>query len=113
MQIGVALGAQWMQRSVLDAGLAVLSYASGSVLGAFLLGTLAPSITEGRGIHRHAGRAGRDDGRLGVDDGRLHLVRVHRRSDHGGVRLAAPRWLAARPALALMNTCDARAPYRR
>jgi Na+/proline symporter len=46
VQIGVALGAQWMQRSVLDAGLAVLSYASGSVLGAFLLGTLAPSITE-------------------------------------------------------------------
>ena len=35
-----------MQRSVLDAGLAVLSYASGSVLGAFLLGTLAPSVTE-------------------------------------------------------------------
>jgi SSS family solute:Na+ symporter len=46
VQIGVAIGAQWMQRSVLDAGLAVLSYASGSVLGAFLLGTLAPSITE-------------------------------------------------------------------
>jgi SSS family solute:Na+ symporter len=33
VQIGVAIGAQWMQRSVLDAGLAVLSYASGSVLG--------------------------------------------------------------------------------
>jgi solute:Na+ symporter, SSS family len=47
VQIGVALGAQWMQRSVLDAGLAVLSYASGSVLGAFLLGTLAPSVEEG------------------------------------------------------------------
>ena len=46
VQIGVAIGAQWMQRSVLDAGLAVLSYASGSVLGAFLLGTLAPSIEE-------------------------------------------------------------------
>jgi hypothetical protein len=47
VQIGVAIAAQWMQRSVLDAGLAVLSYASGSVLGAFLLGTLAPSISEG------------------------------------------------------------------
>ena len=47
VQIGVAIGAQWMQRSVLDAGLAVLSYASGSVLGAFLLGTLAPSMEEG------------------------------------------------------------------
>ena len=46
VQIGVAVAAPWMQRSVLDAGLAVLSYASGSVLGAFLLGTLAPSIDE-------------------------------------------------------------------
>jgi SSS family solute:Na+ symporter len=46
VQIGVAVAAQWMQRSVLDAGLTVLSYAAGSVLGAFLLGTLAPSIRE-------------------------------------------------------------------
>jgi solute:Na+ symporter, SSS family len=46
VQIGVAIAAQWMQRSVLDAGLAVLSYASGPVLGAFLIGTLFPSITE-------------------------------------------------------------------
>jgi hypothetical protein len=49
VQIAVAIGAQWMQRSVLDAGLAVLSWASGPVLGAFLLGTLAPGINE-----RHA-----------------------------------------------------------
>jgi len=48
VQIGIAVAAQWMQRSVLDAGLAVLSYASGAVLGAFLLGTLARSITEGQ-----------------------------------------------------------------
>jgi solute:Na+ symporter, SSS family len=46
VQLGVAVGAQWMNRSVLDAGLAVLSFASGAVLGAFLLGTLAPSIRE-------------------------------------------------------------------
>ena len=46
VQLAVAIGAQWMQRSVLDAGLAVLSFASGSVLGAFLLGTLAPSVSE-------------------------------------------------------------------
>ncbi len=39
-QIGVALAAQWMERSVLDAGLAVLSLASGPVLGAFLVGVL-------------------------------------------------------------------------
>jgi solute:Na+ symporter, SSS family len=46
VQLLVAIGAQFMNRSVLDAGLAVLSFASGSVLGAFLLGTLAPSIRE-------------------------------------------------------------------
>ena len=45
VQICVAIAAQRMQRSVLDAGLAVLSWASGPVLGAFLLGTLAPSTT--------------------------------------------------------------------
>jgi solute:Na+ symporter, SSS family len=46
VQLAVAIGAQFMNRSVLDAGLAVLSFASGSVLGAFLLGTLSPSIRE-------------------------------------------------------------------
>jgi SSS family solute:Na+ symporter len=47
VQLGVALGAQLMDRSVLDAGLAVLSFASGAVLGAFLLGTLSTRVTEG------------------------------------------------------------------
>jgi SSS family solute:Na+ symporter len=46
VQLGVALGAQWMDRSVLDAGLAVLSFASGAVLGAFLLGTLLSRTRE-------------------------------------------------------------------
>jgi SSS family transporter len=46
VQLAVAIGAQAMQQSVLDAGLAVLSLAAGPVLGAFLLGTLAPSIRE-------------------------------------------------------------------
>ena len=46
VQLAVAIGAQAMNQSVLDAGLAVLSFAAGSVLGAFLLGTLAPSIRE-------------------------------------------------------------------
>ena len=45
VQLVVALGAQWMDRSVLDAGLAVLSFASGAVLGAFLIGTLMPAST--------------------------------------------------------------------
>jgi SSS family transporter len=46
VQLAIALGAQWMDRSVLDAGLAVLSFASGAVLGAFLLGTLMPRVDE-------------------------------------------------------------------
>jgi SSS family transporter len=46
VQIAVALGARWI-RSVLDAGLAVLSLAAGPVLGAFLIGVLAPRVTTG------------------------------------------------------------------
>jgi SSS family solute:Na+ symporter len=46
VQLVIAIGAQWMDRSVLDAGLAVLSFASGSVLGAFLMGTLMSGISE-------------------------------------------------------------------
>jgi SSS family transporter len=47
VQIGVALAAQWMDRSVLDAGLAVLSLAAGPVLGAFLVGVLTRSVGAG------------------------------------------------------------------
>ena len=43
-QIGVALGAQWINRSVLDAGLLVLSFAAGPVLGAFLTGVLTTRV---------------------------------------------------------------------
>jgi len=43
-QIGVALGARWIDRSVLDAGLLVLSFAAGPVLGAFLTGVLIPRV---------------------------------------------------------------------
>jgi Na+/proline symporter len=46
VQLGVALGAQGMDRSVLDAGLAVLSFASGAVLGAFIIATLMPAVSE-------------------------------------------------------------------
>lgn len=52
VQVGVALAAEWMDRSVLDAGLAVLSFTSGSVLGAFLLATMASSVAE---RHAYAG----------------------------------------------------------
>ncbi len=45
VQIALAVAAQWMDRSVLDAGLSVLSFASGAVLGAFLLGTLSRTVT--------------------------------------------------------------------
>jgi SSS family transporter len=46
VQIAVAVAAQRMERAVLDAGLAVLSWASGPVLGAFLLATLSRTITQ-------------------------------------------------------------------
>src|SRR5262245_3369837 len=46
VQIAVALAAQRMERSVLDAGLAVLSWTSGPVLGAFLLGVLTREVGE-------------------------------------------------------------------
>ncbi len=46
VQLAIALGGQFMDRSVLDAGLAVLSFASGAVLGAFLLGTLMQGVGE-------------------------------------------------------------------
>jgi Na+/proline symporter len=43
-QIAVAIGAQYMPGSILQAGLAVLSLAAGPVLGAFLLGVLTTRI---------------------------------------------------------------------
>ena len=46
-QIAVALGAQWVTRSVLDSGLAVLSLAAGPVLGAFLTGVLTTRVRSG------------------------------------------------------------------
>jgi solute:Na+ symporter, SSS family len=44
LQIIVALGAQYVTRSVLDSGLAVLSLAAGPVLGAFLVGVLTRRV---------------------------------------------------------------------
>jgi SSS family solute:Na+ symporter len=44
VQLGVAVGAQWMDRSVLDVGLSVLSLAAGPVLGAFLVGVLTRDV---------------------------------------------------------------------
>jgi SSS family transporter len=46
VQLLVAIGAQFMSGSVLNAGLTVLSLASGSVLGAFLVATLSTSVKE-------------------------------------------------------------------
>jgi SSS family transporter len=43
-QIAVALAAQWIDRSVLDAGLLILSFAAGPVLGAFLTGVLTTRV---------------------------------------------------------------------
>ena len=44
VQLAVALGAQWMQQSVLDAGLSVLSLTTGPVLGAFMVGVLTRHV---------------------------------------------------------------------
>jgi Na+/proline symporter len=46
-QIGVALLAQRLDRSVLDAGLLVLSFAAGPVLGAFLVGVRTTRVGSG------------------------------------------------------------------
>ena len=44
-QVAVGLGAQYVTRSVLDAGLSVLSLAAGPVLGAFLTGVLTRRVS--------------------------------------------------------------------
>jgi SSS family transporter len=44
VQLSVAIGAQWLDRSVLDVGLSVLSLAAGPVLGAFLIGVLTHDV---------------------------------------------------------------------
>jgi SSS family solute:Na+ symporter len=44
VQLSVALGAQWMQQSVLSAGLSVLSLTTGPVLGAFMVGVLTRHV---------------------------------------------------------------------
>jgi solute:Na+ symporter, SSS family len=46
VQLLVAIAAQFMNGSVLNAGLTVLSLASGAVLGAFLVATLSTSVRE-------------------------------------------------------------------
>ena len=44
VQLFVALGAQWLDQGVLDAGLSVLSLTTGPVLGAFLIGVLTERV---------------------------------------------------------------------
>ena len=44
VQLAVALAAQWMDQSVLSAGLSVLSITAGPVLGAFLIGVLTSRV---------------------------------------------------------------------
>ena len=47
VQLGVALGAQYLDRSLLDSGLSVLSLTAGPVLGAFLVGVLTTRVGSG------------------------------------------------------------------
>ena len=100
VQIGVALAAQWMDQSVLDAGLAVLSLASGPVLGAFLVGVFPDARRRRRDAHGHGRRHG---GLVAVVDGRggLDVVRVHRRDGDGHRR--AGRLTGSAPQLTTRN----------
>ncbi len=50
VQLAIALAAQTMDRGVLDAGLAVLSFASGAVLGAFVIARLMPGVGESEAL---------------------------------------------------------------
>ncbi len=82
VQLGVAIGAQLMERSVLDAGLAVLSFASGPVLGAFLVGDARIRHRRSGGVLGHGRRPrGHDRGVVGRLRG-IHLVRLDRRDHH-------------------------------
>ena len=47
VQLIVAIGAQYLDRSLLDSGLSVLSLTSGPVLGAFLIGVLTTRVQSG------------------------------------------------------------------
>ena len=47
VQLGVALGAQFLDRSLLDSGLSVLSLTAGPILGAFLIGVLTSRVGAG------------------------------------------------------------------
>src|SRR4030095_11780883 len=57
-QSSVALGAEYVTRSVLDAGLSVLSLAAGPVLGAFLTGVLTTRVRSGAMLGGMAAGAG-------------------------------------------------------
>ena len=98
VQMAVALAAEHMAQGVLDAGLTVLGLSSGAVLGAFLIGTLRPSVG---GSAVFAGMVGRHRDRarglVGVAD-RVDLARAHRhdrdrhdRADGGAAGAAVTR----------------------
>ena len=96
VQLVVALGCQWMDRSVLDAGLSILSLTAGPVLGAFLIGfattrVSATAMLGGMGVGLAGARL-----RLDVDAGRLDVVRLHRLQRHRP-RRARPQRRHARP----------------
>ena len=76
-------------RSVLDAGLAVLSFASGAVLGAFVIATLMPGVRERRRARRHGRRPDHDDRGVGVHAAGVDVVRLRRRGDDVRHRLDA------------------------
>ena len=93
VQLGVALGAQWMDRSVLDAGLAVLSFALRSGARRVPARHLVIRGTRARGARRHARRTRRDDGGVVGNTNRLDLVCADRRLDDSCRGLAGTRIL--------------------
>ena len=94
MQLAVALGAQWMRQSVLDAGLSVLSLTTGPVLGAFLVGVLTRHVGSRAMLGGMAAGAVMMAAILVDRRPRVDVVGAGRRGDHergGAAARALPR----------------------
>ena len=88
VQLGVALGAQFMARSVLDAGLSVLSLGIGPGARRVPARDPVPLHARARRVRRHGCRPDGDGRRLVGHADCLHLVRADWRDDDDGGRVA-------------------------
>ena len=94
VQLAVALGAQWMRQSVLDAGLSVLSLTTGPVLGAFMVGVLTRHVGSRAMLGGMAAGRRHDGGDLVHRRPRVDVVGAGRCRDHergGPAARALPR----------------------